>query len=258
MNKIKKLASGFFFPTNVLLKFFPTFFDSETRGIVNFLISELPDCRTQLLCLDVGAGSKPYKSIIESKGYKYHSLDIIENEKSNHNFIGDAGSIPLTDNSCDVIVSFQTLEHLIDPEKALSEWARVLAPGGIMIITTNFFYPLHGSPADFYRFTKEGLTAILERAGLSSIKTVSRGGPLSLFILTTFYGLRSWEKKALMYSKSLTYFPSRITATLFFTVFIPINTLFVIFFTGLSFADRRLLSEKRYIGVQAVAFKPLN
>lgn len=49
---------------------------------------------------------------------------------------GSAESIPLTDNSIDVIVSFETIEHVTSPSKFLDECARVLRPGGTLIIST--------------------------------------------------------------------------------------------------------------------------
>lgn len=43
---------------------------------------------------------------------------------------GDAMSIPFEDDSFDFVYSYHALEHIPDPEKALSEMARVLMPGG--------------------------------------------------------------------------------------------------------------------------------
>jgi len=50
--------------------------------------------------------------------------------------VGDAMEIPLLDRSVDVIVSFETIEHLSDPDRFLSESIRVLSPKGRMIIST--------------------------------------------------------------------------------------------------------------------------
>jgi SAM-dependent methyltransferase len=50
--------------------------------------------------------------------------------------LGDALTIPLPDASMDTIVSFETIEHVSRPEKFLDECARVLAPGGQIIIST--------------------------------------------------------------------------------------------------------------------------
>ncbi len=49
---------------------------------------------------------------------------------------GDAENIPLPNGSIDVIVSFETIEHVPSPEKFLKECVRVLRPGGQLIIST--------------------------------------------------------------------------------------------------------------------------
>ena len=50
--------------------------------------------------------------------------------------VGDAQNIPLADDSVDVVVSFETIEHVPDPPRFLDECARVLAPGGTLIVST--------------------------------------------------------------------------------------------------------------------------
>jgi SAM-dependent methyltransferase len=49
---------------------------------------------------------------------------------------GTGEQIPLPDNSVDAVVSFETIEHVANPNRFLDECARVLAPGGKLIIST--------------------------------------------------------------------------------------------------------------------------
>lgn len=50
--------------------------------------------------------------------------------------VGSADDIPLEDSSIDLVVSFETIEHLVAPDRLLRECVRVLAPGGHLIIST--------------------------------------------------------------------------------------------------------------------------
>ena len=50
--------------------------------------------------------------------------------------VGDAQKIPLPDASVEVVVSFETIEHLTRPDLFLDECVRVLAPGGVCIVST--------------------------------------------------------------------------------------------------------------------------
>jgi 2-polyprenyl-3-methyl-5-hydroxy-6-metoxy-1,4-benzoquinol methylase len=49
---------------------------------------------------------------------------------------GPAEQIPLADGSVDVIVSFETIEHVPDTSRFLDECVRVLVPGGRLLIST--------------------------------------------------------------------------------------------------------------------------
>jgi ArsR family transcriptional regulator len=60
---------------------------------------------------------------------------------------GDVHALPLADESFDVALMHQVLHYLRDPEDALAEAARVLRPGGLLVV------------ADFARHEVEGLRA---------------------------------------------------------------------------------------------------
>ncbi|HEV2618193.1 MAG TPA: class I SAM-dependent methyltransferase [Candidatus Acidoferrales bacterium] len=49
---------------------------------------------------------------------------------------GSGEKIPVEDGSIDIIVSFETIEHIPDPHRFLDECARVLVPHGRLIIST--------------------------------------------------------------------------------------------------------------------------
>lgn len=61
-------------------------------------------------------------------------------------------------------------EHLERPWIAAREVARVLDEGGFCYIATHQTFPLHGYPSDFFRFSKEALSLIVEDAGLRVIE----------------------------------------------------------------------------------------
>jgi len=76
-------------------------------------------------------------------------------------------NLPFDDNSFDVVISDQVLEHVQgNPEKIFEESIRVVKPGGLIIHTTCFVNPIHNSPGDFYRFTPDGLKYLAEQKGI--------------------------------------------------------------------------------------------
>lgn len=81
---------------------------------------------------------------------------------------GDAAALPFADATFDTVMLLDVLEHVAEPEVALREVARVLAPGGRLLLTIPFAYPLHDLPHDYQRFTGPGLSRRLQAAGLAT------------------------------------------------------------------------------------------
>lgn len=78
---------------------------------------------------------------------------------------GDARRLPFADRSVDAVILKDVLEHVQGPQAALDECARVLRPGGCLVVWMPFMYPVHDAPHDFQRFTPQGLAAYLAEAG---------------------------------------------------------------------------------------------
>jgi 2-polyprenyl-6-hydroxyphenyl methylase/3-demethylubiquinone-9 3-methyltransferase len=49
---------------------------------------------------------------------------------------GDAHALPLAEGAADVVVAGEVLEHVTDLERVVAEIARVLRPGGIVVVDT--------------------------------------------------------------------------------------------------------------------------
>lgn len=87
--------------------------------------------------------------------------------------------IPLPAESVDTVICTEVLEHVRDPLAAIAEMARVLRPGGYMILASPFVHPVHGS-VDLWRFTGDGLELLLRQAGLPLQWCGVQGGPLTV------------------------------------------------------------------------------
>jgi hypothetical protein len=63
----------------------------------------------------------------------------------------------ISDNTYDVIVCTQVLEHVANPFRAAAELRRILKPGGRLLLTVPAAYPYHAVPRDYWRFTRDSL-----------------------------------------------------------------------------------------------------
>ena len=82
--------------------------------------------------------------------------------------------------SIDTVLSNQVLEHVPDPNFYLSEAARVLRKNGTLILTVPMQWRHHEVPFDYYRYTKYGVTELLEKNGFTVVRVDPCGGVFAL------------------------------------------------------------------------------
>lgn len=96
--------------------------------------------------LDISSGSGYGTYILAGKAREVYGVDIDRQavayakrnyQRPNIKFMeGSAEAIPLDNQSVDAVVSFETIEHLKNYKKFLSEIKRVLKPEGLLLIST--------------------------------------------------------------------------------------------------------------------------
>lgn len=90
--------------------------------------------------------------------------------------VSDITSIPSADASFDAILCSEVLEHVPEPTHALDEFARLLKPGGIIILTAPFGSNVHMAPYHYCSgFSKYWYEHHLTQRGFSIESLVSNG-----------------------------------------------------------------------------------
>lgn len=90
---------------------------------------QLADCEAHYVGLDFGG---PH---IESAAARFSKH---RDQRLTTSFVrGDGEHLPFGDATVDVVIFTEVIEHLLRPELAVWEIARVLKPGGVLVMTTN-------------------------------------------------------------------------------------------------------------------------
>ena len=131
------------------------------------------------LILDVGGAASPTNKgrafPVNTSGFVSHrhlvpkgmwfTSDIIAG--SGVDFVCNINNMGTITQRFDGIVCNFVLEHVADPQKAISEMARLLKPNGLLFLATHHSFPLHWYPSDYYRFSDQAICSLLHNAGLS-------------------------------------------------------------------------------------------
>jgi SAM-dependent methyltransferase len=138
--------------------------DASRFGIVKFMEYAAKEIAPASKVLDAGAGSRPYQKYFSHTQYQSTDFEDAFNQaaKKNHDFICSLDKIPQPDNTYDVIINTQVLEHVANPQAVINEFYRVLKNGGKLFLTAPQGWGLHGEPYNFFNFTCYGLKLLFE------------------------------------------------------------------------------------------------
>jgi SAM-dependent methyltransferase len=75
--------------------------------------------------------------------------------------IQDLHALTLPDESVGTALLFDTIEHVREPWRAMAELHRCLKPGGLLILTSVWYFPIHAYPDDYWRFTASAFRSLM-------------------------------------------------------------------------------------------------
>lgn len=130
------------------------------KGLHQHIAALAPQIKGRVL--DVGCGSKPYRSLFTVS--EYIGMEISGGNK-NADYYYDGKQFPFHEGEFDSVLSSQVLEHVFNPEVFLSEANRVLKTDGILLLTVPFVWDEHEQPHDYARYSSFGLRYLLEQNG---------------------------------------------------------------------------------------------
>jgi 2-polyprenyl-3-methyl-5-hydroxy-6-metoxy-1,4-benzoquinol methylase len=93
--------------------------------------------------LDAGCGTGLFSQIAVERGARVTSVDVGESLLSevakkceSRRVVGSVMDLPFPDESFDYVVCTEVIEHTVEPHRGVAEVARVLRPGGTLVLTT--------------------------------------------------------------------------------------------------------------------------
>lgn len=123
--------------------------------------------------LNIGAGTGNDISEMRNYGNVFvldvdeKALNLIPDDLVEEKILADACNIPYPNNSFDLVVAFDVLEHIKDDAKVVFEVNRVLRPDGYFVFTVpayGFLFSSHDKYLDHYRrYNKKKILSLLHQ-----------------------------------------------------------------------------------------------
>lgn len=133
-----------------------------------------------------GSFEPPYLNVIE---WLYLNND----KNSNPDILAELPTIPLENNSVDVVICTEVIEYIYNYKQLLVEIKRVLKDDGIFILSLPFLHNLHADyESDYYRFTEVLIKKEIEIAGLN-INSFNRMGGIFSVCFDLFRGYLAFQ-----------------------------------------------------------------
>jgi len=125
--------------------------------------------------IDIGGKRDKKRGLFNIDSYGAKVIYVNLDPRSKPDIVADASNIPLADESCDIAIMGELLEHVAEPMEVLKEANRLLKKGGVLLATTPFMYPIHADPYDFGRYTENYWLEAALKTGFSKAEIEKQG-----------------------------------------------------------------------------------
>ena len=154
--------------------------------------------------LDLGCGMGGFLDGLSEIGENVYPSDISVESLAHCRERGFEGAVvssgyklPYADDGLDLVCLFDTIEHIPDDKKVMQEVARILRPGGRVLITVpayQFLYANNDKVAQHCRrYNRRNLRAVIEQAGLKVERNTHSNIFLFPLILPAVLGIKLIE-----------------------------------------------------------------
>ena len=150
----------------------------EVRVVNRWISAALPallDVAPAGAVLDVGCGEQPFRALVGARRRGYVGMDVIQNSSQTVTVFGDLEHVEASATPYPFVLCTEVLEHVVDIDLSFRGLRRLTAPGGFVMMTVPFLFPVHMEPYDFRRLTQYGVARLAADHGFEVVSSARLG-----------------------------------------------------------------------------------
>lgn len=120
------------------------------------------------IVVEIGSGAKSRRILFPRSNFV--TMDFVKREGID--VVASISDLPFRDETVDFVLCENVLEHIPEPERAITQVWSAIRKGGYLYLVTPFLFPLHDLPYDFYRYTEYSLKHLLKIFTETSVNKV--------------------------------------------------------------------------------------
>jgi SAM-dependent methyltransferase len=112
-----------------------------------------------------------YQKIVNQPGIQWETLELAPADHITYVATNEY-SFPIPDNTFDIVVSGNVIEHVKKIWTWMRELTRITKPGGLVVTVNPVNWAYHANPVDCWRIFPDGMRALHAEAGLTTTVAV--------------------------------------------------------------------------------------
>lgn len=145
-------------------------------GVRSQLESWLKTIEVKGSVIDVGGLHYPVKGRTKTwEASRYFFLDQLKEYKGfKADFVWDLNQPIQETFNFDIVFCLEVMEYVFNPFIVLQNINKLLKVGGVLYLSTHFLFPHHGGGTDCLRYTRAGISKLLEECGFKILEITPR------------------------------------------------------------------------------------
>lgn len=180
MSESTKMEKISFIPNRLSHEIISPLFHRLSYSIRRYYVDEFYERNIRMFpksvnILDIGGKKVRTRGQFDIEKHLMNVMYANIDSSTNPDYLCDGSNIPVKNNSFNVVICSEMLEHVREPTLILNEAYRILKPGGVLLICVPFLIGIHTDPYDYGRYTDYYWRTVLKEIGFDRIIIEKQG-----------------------------------------------------------------------------------